>query len=109
MVFNTKFEVDKFDRMKRQFLVIHILIQELDTVLEDKLEDKDNGVNTHSIQFGLLRAKLVFQLRLPLLYIYIYIYIYIYCQKIEEEERSRVMAIGLSHVVVGEAASEAYF
>ena len=75
MVFNTKFEVDKFDRMKRQFLVIHILIQELDTVLEDKLEDKDNGVNTHSIQFGLLRAKLVFRLRLLLQYIYIYIYI----------------------------------
>ena len=107
MVFNTKFEVDKFDRMKRQFLVIHILIQELDIVLEDKLEDKDNGVNTRSIQVGLLRAKRVFQLRLLLQYIYIYIYIY--CQKIEEEERSRVMAIGLSHVVVGEAASEAYF
>ena len=105
MVFNTKFEVDKFDRMKRQFLVIHILIQELDTVLEDKLEDKDNGVNTRSIQVGLLRAKRVFQLRLLLQYIYIYIYY----QKIEEEERSRVMAIGLSHVVVGEAASEAYF
>ena len=77
MVFNTKFEVDKFDRMKRQFLVIHILIQELDTVLEDKLEDKDNGVNTRSIQVGLLRAKRVFQLRLLLQYIYIYIYIYI--------------------------------
>ena len=106
MVFNTKFEVDKFDRMKRQFLVIHILIQELDIVLEDKLEDKDNGVNTRSIQVGLLRAKRVFQLRLLLQYIYIYIYY----QKIEEEEeRSRVMAIGLSHVVVGEAASEAYF
>ena len=106
MVFNTKFEVEEFDRMNRQFQVIHILIQELDTVLEDKLEDKDNGVNTHSIQFGLLRAKLVFQLRLLLQYIYIYIY----CQKIEEEEeRSRVMTIGLSHVVVGEAASEAYF
>ena len=73
MVFNTKFEVDKFDRMKRQFLVIHILIQELDTVLEDKLEDKDNGVNTRSIQVGLLRAKRVFQLRLLLQYIYIYI------------------------------------
>ena len=71
MVFNTKFEVDKFDRMNRKFLVIHILIQELDTVLEDKLEDKDNGVNTRSIQFGLLRAKLVFQLRLLLQYIYI--------------------------------------
>ena len=105
MVFNIKFEVEKFDRMNRQFEVIHIMIQELDTVLDDKLEDKDNGVNTRSIQFGLLRAKLVFQLRLLLQYIYIYIY----CQKIEEEERSRVMAIGLSHVVVGEAASEAYF
>ena len=107
MVFNIKFEVEKFDRMNRQFEVIHIMIQELDTVLDDKLEDKDNGVNTRSIQFGLLRAKLVFQLRLLLQYIYIYIYI---CQKIEEEEEmSRVMAIGLSHVVVGEAASEAYF
>ena len=49
MVFNTKFEVEKFDRMNRQFEVIHILILELDTVLEDKLEDKDNGVNTCSI------------------------------------------------------------
>ena len=76
MVFNTKFEVEEFDRMNRQFQVIHILIQELDIVLEDKLEDKDNGVNTRSIQFGLLRAKLVFQLRLLLQYIYIYIYIY---------------------------------
>ena len=105
MVFNIKFEVEKFDRMNRQFEVIHIMIQELDTVLDDKLEDKDNGVNTRSIQFGLLRAKLVFQLRLLLQYIYIYI-----CQKIEEEEEmSRVMAIGLSHVVVGEATSEAYF
>ena len=104
MVFNIKFEVEKFDRMNRQFEVIHIMIQELDTVLDDKLEDKDNGVNTRSIQFGLLRAKLVFQLRLLLQYIYIYI-----CQKIEEEEMSRVMAIGLSHVVVGEATSEAYF
>ena len=71
MVFNTKFEVEKFDRMNRQFQVIHILIQELDTVLDDKLQDKDNGVNTRSIQFGLLRAKLVFQLRLLLQYIYI--------------------------------------
>ena len=104
MVFNIKFEVEKFNRMNRQFEVIHIMIQELDTVLDDKLEDKDNGVNTRSIQFGLLRAKLVFQLRLLLQYIYIYI-----CQKIEEEEMSRVMAIGLSHVVVGEATSEAYF
>ena len=60
MVFNTKFEVEEFDRMNRPFQVIHILIQELDIVLEDKLEDKDNGVNTRSIQFGLLRAKLVF-------------------------------------------------
>ena len=76
MVFNIKFEVEKFDRMNRQFEVIHIMIQELDTVLDDKLEDKDNGVNTRSIQFGLLRAKLVFQLRLLLQYIYIYIYIY---------------------------------
>ena len=104
IVFNITFEVEKFNRMNRQFEVIHIMIQELDTVLDDKLEDKDNGVNTRSIQFGLLRAKLVFQLRLLLQYIYIYI-----CQKIEEEEMSRVMAIGLSHVVVGEAASEAYF
>ena len=62
MVFNIKFEVEKFNRMNRQFKVIHIMIQELDTVLDDKLEDKDNGVNTRSIQFGLLRAKLVFQL-----------------------------------------------
>ena len=60
MVFNTKFEVEEFDRMNRKFQVIHILIQELDIVLEDELEDKDNGVNTCSIQFGLLRAKLVF-------------------------------------------------
>ena len=101
MVFNTKFEVEKFDRMNRQFQVIHILIQELDTVLEDKLEDKDNGVNTCSTQFGLLSAKLVFQLGLLLQYFF--------CQKIEEEERSRVMATGLGHVVVGEVASGAYF
>ena len=59
MVFNIKFEVEKFNRMNRQFQVIHILIQELDIVLEDKLEDKDNGVNTRSIQVGLLRAKRV--------------------------------------------------
>ena len=35
--FNNKFEVEKFDRTNRQCKVKHILIQELDTIFEDKL------------------------------------------------------------------------